>query len=428
MIRAEPDASPSLPYYRPGAFGEIRSEPVYRWPAGTKAGIAFERPPAVAHFEAVALGVPIRLTVPVEFRTARPDFGEIRSDLAVLPAVSVNFDPPMRVVGRAGWDEPVEVAVVLENFSGESFRGVLAVDPVRGNGRRSGGALAELSVELAPGESRRYALELPSRFEGPGVIPLTARWLAEDGSGSPAYSVYHLDYDHIRSRFLSRPAGLRLDLMDVTLPDNLRVGYVQGSGDQVGEVLAQLGAEVIGIDDEALSKGDLSRYDAIVLGVRAYEVRGDLAANNDRLLDYARAGGTVIVQYNKYEFDAGEFAPFPMSMARPHDRVTDENAEIVILDGDHPIFRYPNRITVEDFSGWIQERGLYFWSRWDERYTPLLESADPGEEPKRGGMMFARVGRGNYIYTGYAFFRQLPAGVEGAARLFANLVSLGRAP
>ena len=170
--------------------------------------------------------------------------------------------------------------------------------------------------------------------------------------------------------------------------------------------------------------GDFAGYDVLVLGIRAYETRPDLVAANEAVLDFARAGGTVIVQYNKYEFPAGGFAPYPVTINRPHDRVTDETAPVTLLASGSPVFERPNAIGPADFEGWVQERGLYFLGEWDERYTPVMEMADPGEDPKGGGLLVAPVGEGLYVYTGLAFFRQFPAGVAGAYRLFANLVSL----
>ena len=137
-----------------------------------------------------------------------------------------------------------------------------------------------------------------------------------------------------------------------------------------------------------------------------------------------RNGGTYIVQYNQYVFNRTQFSPYPAHISRPHDRVTREEAPVEILEPDHPIFNVPNKISKKDFAGWVQERGLYFWGEWDERYTPLMASWDPGEEPKAGGLLEARYGKGRYIYTGYAWFRQLPAGVPGAYRIFSNLLSL----
>jgi hypothetical protein len=184
-----------------------------------------------------------------------------------------------------------------------------------------------------------------------------------------------------------------------------------------------MGVNVKLIGPAELASGDLSIYDTIVLGIRVYEVNDDVMANNKRLLDYVSNGGTLVVQYNKNEYANGNFAPYPVKMARG-DRVTDENAPITMLVPDHPLFNFPNKITSEDWKGWVQERGLYFLSGWDERYTPLLASSDEPGNPLKGGQLIAQVGKGNYIFTGYSWFRQFPAGVPGAYRLFANMVSL----
>jgi hypothetical protein len=234
-----------------------------------------------------------------------------------------------------------------------------------------------------------------------------------------------VDYPHIRPRLLPTRALSVLQVLDVAVPEGIAVGYVQGAGDDGAEALAQLGVDVTTLGPEELASGDLDRFDTIVLGIRAYEFRPDVVANNGRLLDYARRGGTLVVQYNKYEFPQGEFAPYPLTMSRPHDRVTDEAADVTLLRPDHPLFTWPNRIGPRDFAGWVQERGLYFAGTWDDRYEPLLEMADPGEAPLRGSTLIAPLGEGTYVYTALSLFRQLPAGVPGAYRLLANLVALG---
>jgi hypothetical protein len=170
----------------------------------------------------------------------------------------------------------------------------------------------------------------------------------------------------------------------------------------------------------------LSRYGAIVVGSRAYETDRALVANNGRLLDYARAGGLVVVQYQQYPYVTGGFAPFPLDIARPHDRVTDETAAVTPLVPQHPVFHTPNELTPSDWDGWVQERGLYFARTWDSTYVPVMELADSGEAPLRGGLLIAPLGKGTYVYTGMSFFRQLPAGVPGAYRLFLNLLALRR--
>jgi hypothetical protein len=197
-----------------------------------------------------------------------------------------------------------------------------------------------------------------------------------------------------------------------------------GTGDGGYEALRQMGVDVQLLTPDQVRAGDFAGLDRIVIGARAYETRPELVAANARLLDFARAGGTVIVQYQQYQWDEDGLAPYPVAIDRPHDRVTDESAAVRPLDPEHPLFRSPNRIDAQDFADWKQERGLYFLDSWDERYTPLLEMSDPGEDPQRGSLVVARVGAGLYVYTGLAFFRQFPAAVPGAYRLFANLVSL----
>ena len=203
-------------------------------------------------------------------------------------------------------------------------------------------------------------------------------------------------------------------------------GVPSGSGDDGLEVLRQLGVNVHLINPAELASGDLSGYDTIVLGIRVYEVNEDVMANNKRLLDYVNNGGTLIVQYNKNEIVQGNFLPYPAKMSNGA-RITDETAPITVLQPEHPLFNAPNKITADDWKGWVQERGLYFMVEFDSHYTPLLAAPDDTGKVLNGGELIAQVGKGNYVFTGYAWFRQFPAGVPGAYRLFANLVSLPKA-
>jgi len=226
-----------------------------------------------------------------------------------------------------------------------------------------------------------------------------------------------------------QPADLRVKVMDVTVAANLKVGYVMGVGDKVPDAIEQLGADVRLIDAETLASGDLSQFDTIMLGVRAYERRQDLRANNQRLLDYAANGGTVIVQYQRTEFNEAQYGPYPAKTTA--ERVTDENAPVEVLVPDHPVFNTPNRIGPDVWRGWVQERGTYFMGERDPRYVDLVRSQDPfpyNAGPKSGILIEARVGRGRWIYTGLGLWRQLPAGTDGAYRLLANLISLGKRP
>jgi hypothetical protein len=182
------------------------------------------------------------------------------------------------------------------------------------------------------------------------------------------------------------------------------------------------------LDAAALTSGDLTHYDAIVIGVRAYETRPDLRAQNKRVLDYVQHGGTVLVQYGQNEYATGKYAPYPMTFARTMDRVTDEEAAVKLLDPTSTLLNGPNRIGANDFAGWVQERGLWYPHSWDEHYKPLLEMSDPGEAPLDGALLIASYGKGTYMYTGLSLFRQLPAGVPGAYRLLSNLLSAGVKP
>ena len=222
-----------------------------------------------------------------------------------------------------------------------------------------------------------------------------------------------------------QPAIQRVSIVDVRVPSNLKVGYIMGAGDDIPTVLQQIGMSVTLIPAEKLASENLGQFGTIVVGIRAYDTQKDVTANNKKLLDYVANGGTLVVQYNTGvgDFNSGHFTPYPATLARG--RVSVEEAPVEILAPDDGVFHYPNQITQKDFDGWVQERGLYFMDQWDNNFKPLLASHDPGEQPLKGGLLKAQYGKGIYIYTGYAFFRQLPAGVPGAIRLYVNLLSAG---
>ena len=434
-VRVPDDAAPTEPYF----LRRPRAGDLYAWPADP---ILRGRPFEPAPFRAVArveiAGAEISFEQEALYRAADRKQGEVRRPVFVVPAVSVSLEPALAVL-------PLPATQARA-----ATRGTTRADatPLRFTLRLAAeapeGVAGTLRLELPPGWTAEPA-ELPLRFERPGdrhVVevtiqppasiaagdyPIRAAFLTQDGRRyDRGYSV--VDYPHIRPRPLYHPAAAVVRAFDVRLPPGLRAGYVMGAGDAIPEALSQIGASVELLDAATLAAGDLGRYDAIVIGPRAYEVRPDLVVYNRRLLDYVENGGTLIVQYQQPEVRPNSLAPFPLTLTRPADRVTDENAPVRILEPAHPALSWPNRITDQDFQGWVQERGLYFPSKWDERYQALLEMNDPGEAPVRGSLLVARHGRGYYVYTGLALFRQLPAGVPGAYRLFANLLSLGRNP
>ena len=228
----------------------------------------------------------------------------------------------------------------------------------------------------------------------------------------------------LEPRHLYRPATMIVRGIDARIAPNLTVGYVMGVGDEIPKALEQMGVRVTMLGENELAAGDLRGYDAILVGIRATAVRRDLRAYSKRLLDYAEQGGHLIYQYQTPEFDAAPYGPYPYKLTQRAEEVSEEDAKVTILDPAHPFFAGPNRITAADFDGWVEERGSKWMTTWDERYKPLLECNDRQQPPQRGGLMVAEYGKGTFTYAAYAFYRQLPAGVQGAYRLFANIVSL----
>ncbi|MDQ3032361.1 MAG: hypothetical protein M3Y87_08105, partial [Myxococcota bacterium] len=259
-----------------------------------------------------------------------------------------------------------------------------------------------------------------------GIARPTWRRAGEDAL-APALEASMLDYPHVPERSVLLPARTRL--VPVALRSlagqRWRVGYVEGTGDEVASSLTEAGMDVVPLELASLG-GDLSGYDAIVVGVRAFNRWPELDARHAALMAYVERGGTLIVQYqtvNRLESLRGPIGPAPLTIGRG--RVTDQNAAVELLAPEHPALRTPHEIGPADFEGWVQERGLYFAESWDAAYTPLLRIADPGEEPADGALLVAAHGEGHFVYAGLSFFRQLPAGTAGAYRLFENLVALG---
>jgi hypothetical protein len=361
-------------------------------------------------------GAPVRAV-----RDATRGDGPAARTVRVVPAVSVLAEPRVSVVPLGRSDGPPSAFPVRLEVRGQAAGQAVAridaapgwkVDP------------ESRDVRLAPGDTARLTLSVaPAAALGPGETTLSGSVRTADGATyRRGYEL--IDDPHIRARALYRPAEVRAGDFEARLPAGLTVGYVAGTGDDAPQALRQLGARVTELSPADLAGGDLERFDAILLGIRAYEVRPDLVKANPRLLEYVNDGGTLVVQYYRFERAPEGLAPYPMT-ARLQDRVTDETAAVRLLDASHRALSWPNRITQADFDGWVQERGLYFPREIDPHFVPLLEMADPGEAPQKGALLVAPYGKGTYVYTGLSLFRQLPEGVPGAYRLLANLVSLG---
>ncbi|MFQ3580938.1 PIG-L family deacetylase [Chloracidobacterium validum] len=361
-------------------------------------------------------GQSYRLALPVEYRYADPIHGEVSSEVSLTPALSVRLTEALRLVSRASGRRALRVSVAVTNHTSQMRDGTLTLTAP--DGWRVQPATVTLKL---PSKSRQYAVfqvSPPVAVED-GRYPLTAT--VASGGSAYEHDVQTLTYPHIQTRRLYPRAQGLIVIADVNVAP-VTVGYVMGSGDRVPQSIEQLGLPVTLLDADALATGDLQRFDVIVVGVRASQTRPDFAAEHARLLAYVEQGGTLIVQYQRPDYAARGLPPFPVGgMTR---RTTDETAKVTVLQPDHPVLTRPNRITDADWNGWVQERSLYDFSQYDPRYTPLIESHDEGEVPNAGGLVVAELGRGTYVYTGCAWFRQLPAGVPGAYRVFANLLSL----
>ena len=420
VLTVAPDAERTQPYFLRRPLTNRGG--LYDWSTVTPdvRGLPFEPPPLTARVRLVIAGEPITLTREVVYRYRDQAIGEIRRPVFVTRDVDVAITPEELLWPvDGGTREPRHFTIAATNRSRGARTIRTAVTSPAGWPAVSAESLAFTREDETKSVVVAVAPPLADSLK-PGTYELRA------GAGW----LEIIDYPHIRPRALSRPSVAQIRIARVALPALSRVGYVRGAADRVPEALLAVGVPLELITPDSLARGDLSRYDAIVIGSRAYETEPALVANNGRLLDYVKNGGLLIVQYQQYPFVDGGFAPFPVSIARPHDRVTDENAPVTVLEPAQPVFHYPNQITPDDWRGWIQERGLYFAHTWDTTYTPVLETHDPGPPNPpaelKGGLLIAPLGRGTYVYTGLSFFRQLPAGVPGAYRLFMNLLGLKR--
>lgn len=424
-VKVPQDADFTRPYF----LRQDRNGDLYVWAdPGRLVGVPFGPAAVRVAAEVEIAGEPVRAEAAGAFLEVDRRQGEIRRPIRVVPAVSVLLTPEAAVVPLSesrGGGAPLTLSALVRAGAPDSIEGIFSLQAPAGWRVEPTQVPLRFSNE---GEQRRIELRvIPPAELHPGDVTLTGRFVTDDGRAfEQGYTL--VDYPHVDPHPLYRDAVVSVHPVPVEVPPDLRVGYVPGAGDDAPEALRQLGIDVTVLDGERLATGDLSRFDAILTGTRAYEVNADLLAQNRRLLEYARQGGTVVVQYSKYEYAEPGIAPYPVEISRPHDRVTDETAEVRLLEPSHPALSWPNRITAADFQGWVQERGLYFLSEWDDTFTPLLEMADPGEDPLRGSLLVAPLGAGTYVYTGLAFFRQLPQGVPGAYRLLVNLLSLGENP
>jgi len=399
-------------------------------------GLPFRPTPFKVRIEMGIGGIAVTREVPIRFRYEGPGLvGEKRMELDVVPAFAVEVSPKIVVVplrsaganGNGARTREVRVTVVNGN-KGESKASVRLKAP-------EGWTISPASAPVAftredEAVTTRFMLSPPPKVAA-GQVGITAEVRADGASAAPVFSTGYqvIEYPHTQRRHKLTPATATVKTIDVQVAPSLSVGYIMGVGDQVPAALQQLGVNLTLIDPDELAWGDLSKYRTIVTGVRAYERRADLRANNHRLLRYVENGGTAIVQYNKMEFNQAQYGPYPAQVSS--NRVTDERAPVKVLAPAHQVFTWPNRIDAAAWQGWVQERGLYFLGDKDAKYTDLVEMEDPFEYnkgAKRGALVEAAYGKGRWLYVGLGLWRQLPAGTDGAYELMANLVSLGSRP
>jgi LmbE family N-acetylglucosaminyl deacetylase len=347
--------------------------------------------------------------------------GTHRIPLLVVPPLFVNVSPrlqmsPLVRSTRADW-----ISVDLIDNSDSGVDGQVRLQAPSGWSVKPGSYPFKLKEK---GQSARFRFRVsPPEQVSPGRLTLKA--VAQLGREELVQSCQIVSAFDLWKIPSYRRAESEIVTLDVRVPEKLNVGYIMGAGDMVPQILEQIGVPVTLLDRDELASGDLSRFSCIISGIRAYDVRNDLLAVNSRLLKYVAEGGVYVVQYNTPSaWNRSQYAPYPARIRSASDRVTDETTPVTLLDPGHPIFNSPNKITPGDFQGWVQERGLYFVQDRDSRFKALLSCHDPGEQPLDGGLLVAEYGKGLYVLTSYSWFRQLPAGVEGAIRIFANLVSL----
>jgi LmbE family N-acetylglucosaminyl deacetylase len=410
------NAAPTRPYFkRPGL-----EQPYYDIVDPEYLNGSLPPYPLDAWVEINYQGVPVRVGQAVQAVKRVTGLGTVLDPLVVAPAISVMISPAAGIVPIGEKSFPLAV-VVHSNVKGPA-KGTLRLDLPQG---------WKAAPEVAPfatgkdgeDEAVNFTVE-PSTLE---QKPYTVIAVAEYNGRQYRVGYRTVGYAGLRPTELYRSAIYRATGVDVKTARNLNVAYIMGTGDDVPQSLENLGVQVHLLGPPEVANADLRRFDAIVLGVRTYAARPELRAYNNRLLAYVHNGGVVIVQYNTPQYDHN-YGPYPYTLSGDPEKVVDETSQVRILAPANPVFNWPNKITTSDFQGWVEERGHDFMRSWDPRWEALLETHDPGQDPQKGGFLYARYGKGVYIYVAYALYRQLPEGVPGAYRLFANMLSLAKNP
>jgi LmbE family N-acetylglucosaminyl deacetylase len=408
-VTAAANETPTQPYWlRSKRKGEL-----FDWSfAGDAAGKPFAEDRVYAKIDINVAGTRVELRRPIEFRYVDDVRGEIRRSLNIVPPVTVSAGETLRIVKRSPNAQTVHIPVAVMNNSNAAATGSVLLRLPSGWTAKT--QQVEYDIEK-PGDTQNIEFEIGIPADaGDGNFSVE---ITKNGEVLPV--VEKIEYPHIDTHRVYRPAEIAFVVLDVKTTAR-KIAYIPGSGDSLAEAAKSIGFDVDVLDQKAAESGDLSKYQTVVLGIRASEVVPNFPKVNKRLLEWVRAGGTLVVQYQRPSYAQNNFTPFPVSIGP---RVTDEDAAIKILQSEHPLLNQPNKITDRDFADWVQERNLYNFAAAEGDYVGLLESHDAGEAENNGGLVTANVGKGKYVYCSYSLFRQLPAGVPGAYRLLANLLS-----
>lgn len=408
-IRVSPHKAITQPYWlaqpmSPGSFN-VKDQRLIGNPLG--------EPAYDAIFFMAVDGVVMEFERPVQYKHTDPVKGELYEPLTVLPRVTAQLDPELLLFTDG---ESKGFRADEQNHAAHAQFPPMELTPVTG-----------LNFPPVPGQMQapgsRYWSAMPADHAS-GVTTASVL-LQEDGRKDTALQMHTIAYDHIPRIDYFEPAVEKFVLADVKTAGH-RIGYIEGAGDKVPQALQQMGYEVVLLKEKDITPGNLKQFDAVLTGVRAYDVHDWLKAKHAALMEYIKEGGNLIVQYNRDNLGSSNTNIGPYAFAVSNIRVTDEHAKVNFLQPDHPVLNYPNKITDKDFDGWIQERGIYFAGQTDPAYEAVFSMKDPGEQDQKGSLVIAGYGKGKFVYTGLVFFRELPAGVPGAYRLMANIIALNQ--
>lgn len=413
------DASLSDTYFSRATINdsqyEIASMDKMHTPAGSPAQMV------VLHYE--VSGVDLRLTEAVRTRRANLPKGYAFKALKVAPRVAVNASPARRIVPLVKQPVLFNVDIEILNNDPKGTRGTLRLDAP------ASWQITPASIAVSldqPGQQEQYSFQVAAQGMDTRAYNVKAVFESNGVLYSEGYET--VDQEGLETHYLYKPAQVEVHGLEVDIAEGLNIGYIMGVGDAVPDAISQLGANVSLLSPQDLESGALDPYDTIVVGTRAYAVRQDLLRFNNRLMDYARDGGHVLVLYQTPEYVPAQMAPYPAELPRSAEEISEEDAPVTILEPDHAVFQYPNKITVTDFDHWVEQRGSKFFSSWDDAYLPLIVSQDTNQDPQKGGWLMADLEGGHFTYFAYAIHRQAPFAVPGALRIFANLLSYNKRP